>query len=36
MPDGHLKRQIAGIPMGDALSPGMAIGTCAWMEKECS
>ena len=34
MPDGHLKRQIAGIPMGDPLSPGMAIGTCAWMEKE--
>ena len=34
MPNGKLKRQIEGIPMGDPLSPGMAIGTCAWMEME--
>ena len=27
-------RQIQGIPMGDPHSPGMTIGTCAWMEKE--
>ena len=27
-------RQRKGIPMGDALSPAMTIGTCGWMEKE--
>ena len=30
--DGQLKQQTCGIPMGDPHSPGMAIGTCAWME----
>jgi len=30
--DGKLMRQTKGIPMGDALSPGMTIGTCGWME----
>ena len=30
--DGRLRRQIKGIPMGDPHSPGMTIGTCAWME----
>ena len=34
MPDGTYKRQVQGIPMGDALSPGATICTCAWMEKE--
>ena len=34
MKDGRLLRQVKGIPMGDALSPAMTIGTCAWMEKE--
>ena len=34
MPDGRLLRQCAGIPMGDPLSPGMCIGSCAWMEDE--
>ena len=34
MPNGQLLRQTKGIPMGDPLSPGMTIGTCAWMEKE--
>lgn len=34
MPDGRLRRQREGIPMGDPLSPGMTIATCAWMEKE--
>ena len=23
-----------GVPMGDALSPAMTIGTCGWMERE--
>jgi len=32
--DGRIIRQVAGIPMGDALSPGMTIGTCGWMERE--
>ena len=32
--EGGTWRQIRGIPMGDPHSPGMAIGTCAWMEKE--
>lgn len=34
--DNHnqLWQQIQGIPMGDPHSPGMTIGTCAWMEKE--
>jgi hypothetical protein len=31
---GRLLRQVKGIPMGDPLSPGMTIGTCAWMECE--
>jgi hypothetical protein len=34
MPDGTLKRQVEGIPMGDALSPAMTVITCAWMESE--
>ena len=34
MKDGRLVRQVRGIPMGDALSPAMTIGTCAWMERE--
>ena len=34
MPDGRLLKQVLGIPMGDPLSPGMCIGTCAWMEAE--
>ena len=32
--DGALFNQFKGIPMGDPHSPGMTIGTCAWMEKE--
>ena len=31
---GKLRRQVKGIPMGDPNSPGMCIGTCAWMEME--
>ena len=34
LPNGKLIRQMLGIPMGDALSPGMTIGTCGWMERE--
>ena len=34
MPKGDLKRQRWGIPMGDPLSPAMAIAACAWMESE--
>ena len=34
LPDGTLLKQDRGIPMGDPLSPGMTIGTCAWMEHE--
>ena len=34
MPDGRILWQEQGIPMGDPLSPGMTIGTCAWMERE--
>jgi hypothetical protein len=34
MKDGRVLRQRRGIPMGDALSPAMTIGTCAWMERE--
>jgi hypothetical protein len=34
MPDGSLRRQMNGIPMGDPISPGMTIGACAWMENE--
>jgi hypothetical protein len=34
MPSGQLRRQTCGIPMGDPISPGMTIGTCAWMEDE--
>jgi len=34
MPDDTIMRQMEGIPMGDPISPGMTIGTCAWMEKE--
>jgi len=32
--NGKLLHQIAGIPMGGPMSPGMTIGTCAWMEQE--
>merc|ERR1711990_181675 len=32
--DGRLHKQVQGIPMGDSLSPPLAIGTCAWMEVE--
>ena len=32
--NGKLIRQLLGIPMGDALSPAMTIGTCGWMERE--
>ena len=32
--EGNLWRQAMGIPMGDPHSPGMTIGTCAWMEHE--
>ena len=31
---GNLRRQVKGIPMGDPNSPGMCIGSCAWMEIE--
>ena len=34
MPDSTILWQAEGIPMGDPLSPGMTIGTCAWMERE--
>ena len=34
MPDGIIRHQEFGIPMGDPLSPGMTILTCAWMEQE--
>ena len=34
MPNGKIYKQKIGIPMGDPLSPGLTIGTCAWMEKE--
>jgi hypothetical protein len=34
MPDGTIMHQAKGIPMGDPLSPGMTISTCAWMERE--
>ena len=34
MPNGQILRQTGGIPMGDPLSPGMTIGSCAWMEQE--
>jgi hypothetical protein len=35
-PEGGKKllRQVSGIPMGDPISPGMTVGTCAWMENE--
>jgi len=33
MHGGEIKRQMEGIPMGDPLSPGMTIGTCAWLEE---
>lgn len=32
--NGRLLHQREGIPMGDAISPGMTITTCSWMEKE--
>jgi hypothetical protein len=32
--DGRFIRQVKGIPMGDAISPAMTIGACAWMEKK--
>ena len=34
MPDGRILKQLDGIPMGDPLSPGMTIMTCAWMERD--
>ena len=34
MPSGQLMRQVAGVPMGDPISPGMTVATCAWMEDE--
>ena len=34
MPNGLLKRQVKGIPMGDNISPGETIIACAWMENE--
>ena len=34
MPDGKLKRQVKGIPMGDNISPGETVIACAWMENE--
>ena len=34
MPDGTIRHQTQGIPMGDPLSPGMTIMACAWMERE--
>ena len=34
MPDGQLRRQAQGIPMGLELAPGMTIGACGWMEHE--
>ena len=34
MHDKTIWRQIKGIPMGDPLSPGLTIGTCAWMEAQ--
>ena len=34
LPDGTICHQGKGIPMGDPLSPGMTIATCAWMERE--
>ena len=34
MPSGELRRQREGIPMGDPISPAMAIAACAWMEHE--
>jgi hypothetical protein len=34
MPDGSLRRQRQGIPMGDPISPGATVITCAWMENE--
>ena len=34
MPDGSIRKQVEGIPMGDPLSPACAVGTCAWMEME--
>ena len=32
--NGRLLHQAEGIPMGDALSPGMTVASCSWMEKE--
>ena len=32
--DGRLLKQVLGIPMGGPTSPGMTVGTCAWMEQE--
>jgi hypothetical protein len=32
--ENQLMKQVKGIPMGDPHSPGMTIGTCAWMEHE--
>ena len=32
--NGKIYQQFRGIPMGDPISPGITIGTCAWMEME--
>ena len=34
MHDGKLLKQVIGIPMGDSLSPAIAVGTLAYMEME--
>jgi hypothetical protein len=34
MPNGKLRRQTKGVPMGSPISPGITITTCAWMEHE--
>ena len=34
LPSGVIQ-QTSGIPMGDPLSPPMAIATCAWLERRC-
>ena len=34
MPNGVLKHQRLGIPMGDPISPAMCMITCAWMERK--
>ena len=34
MDEGVYLQQVGGIPMGDAISPGMTIAACDWMEKK--